>query len=106
MKTTIVGILGIGLLVTPLLSHAQASTRRTHAEVRAELVQLEKAGYNPARRDDATYPANIQAAEARVSARNPAATDTTTAYGGTPAGKSESDRRTSKATSDSLYGHH
>lgn len=40
----------------------------TRAQVRADLVQLERAGYNPAA-DDITYPANIQAAEARVNAQ-------------------------------------
>ncbi|CAN7658875.1 DUF4148 domain-containing protein [Caballeronia sp. LjRoot34] len=42
----------------------------SRAEVRAELGQLEKAGYNPARGRDPDYPADIQAAEARVAAQN------------------------------------
>ncbi|WP_322068824.1 DUF4148 domain-containing protein, partial [Paraburkholderia bannensis] len=39
------------------------------AQVRAELVQLEKAGYNPAA-DYTQYPQNLQAAQARVDAQN------------------------------------
>jgi hypothetical protein len=38
--------------------------------LRAELVQLEKAGYNPARGEDPNYPADLQAAEAKVAAQN------------------------------------
>lgn len=39
---------------------------KTRAEVRAELVRLEQAGYNPAESNADDYPQNIQAAEARV----------------------------------------
>ncbi len=42
----------------------------TRAEVLADLARLEKAGYNPAASSDATYPANIQAAEAKVAAQS------------------------------------
>ena len=45
----------------------------TRAQVRAQLVQIEKAGYNPARSNDPSYPAALQAAEARVAAQNGAA---------------------------------
>ncbi|WP_395069145.1 DUF4148 domain-containing protein [Paraburkholderia silvatlantica] len=132
MKTTIIGIASIAMLVAPLLSLAQTSPHPTRAEVRAELVQLEKAGYNPARRDEATYPSDIQAAEARVAAEKAASGLSTsgmggspgsasqsggssashhssnagTAYGGTSEGTSQAGHRISKATWDSLYGHH
>jgi len=53
----------------PALSFAQSNQPLTRAQVRAELVQLEKAGYNPAG-DETQYPRNIEAAEARVSAQN------------------------------------
>ena len=46
--------------------------------MRAELVQLERAGYNPAS-DQTTYPANIQAAQARVDAQQDKAASS---YGG------------------------
>ncbi|MFB9124396.1 DUF4148 domain-containing protein [Paraburkholderia dipogonis] len=52
------------------IAFAQTNAPKTRAEVRAELVQLEKSGYNPAARDDATYPADLQAAEVRVAAQN------------------------------------
>ncbi|QBR04472.1 DUF4148 domain-containing protein [Paraburkholderia pallida] len=55
-------------------AYAQTTTPLTHAQVRAQLVQLESSGYTPARRNDATYPADIQAAEERVQARESAGT--------------------------------
>jgi hypothetical protein len=50
-------------LSVPALSFAQSSV--TRASVEAQLSQLEKAGYNVGG-DDANYPADIQAAEAKV----------------------------------------
>lgn len=54
--------------------------------MRAELVRLERAGYNPAS-DDITYPANIQSAQARVDARQGVAP---TSFGGASEGASAS----------------
>ncbi|EKS70104.1 MULTISPECIES: DUF4148 domain-containing protein [Caballeronia] len=51
----------------PVLSFAQSNQPITRAEVRAQLVELEKAGYDPAS-DQTQYPQNIQAAQARVDA--------------------------------------
>lgn len=45
----------------------------TRAQVRAELVQLEKAGYVPGRANDPHYPDDLQAALARIDARTAAA---------------------------------
>lgn len=42
----------------------------TRAEVRADLVRVEQAGYNPSIGNDATYPADIQAAEAKIAAQD------------------------------------
>jgi hypothetical protein len=53
----------------------------TRAQVRAELVQLQAAGYNQSRGEDANYPVEIQAAEARVAAQNGGSS----AYGGVAA---------------------
>jgi hypothetical protein len=63
------------LVAAPVLSFAQSTEGVTRAQVRAELVQLEKAGYNPSS-DETQYPTNIQAALARIHAND------TTAYGG------------------------
>jgi hypothetical protein len=65
-RTVVVAV----FIATPLASFAQSSTPKTLAEVRAELVQIEQAGYSPGAADNTTYPADIQAAEARVETQN------------------------------------
>jgi hypothetical protein len=72
------------LVAAPVVSFAQSQQPVTRAEVRAEVVQLQKAGYSPAT-DNAQYPQNIEAAEARISAGNDAS-----AYGGVANGHSAS----------------
>jgi hypothetical protein len=57
------------VVAIPAVSFAQSNASLTRADVRAQLVQLEKAGYNPAS-DQTQYPQNIQAAQARVDAAN------------------------------------
>lgn len=63
------------LIATPFASFAQSSEPVTRAQVREELAQLEKAGYNP--NDWMNYPTNIQHAEAVVAQQN----SNNTAYG-------------------------
>jgi hypothetical protein len=53
----------------------------TRADVVHELEELEAAGYNPSVGDDGTYPADIQAAEAKVAARHRAERDTAMSTG-------------------------
>lgn len=77
-------------MVAPVAAFAQASHANqplTRAQVQAELVQLEKAGYTPAR-NDLHYPDDIQAAQARVDAQN--AQNAGSAYGGVANGSSAS----------------
>jgi hypothetical protein len=64
----------------PVASFAQSQSQHplTRADVRAELVQLEKAGYNPGG-DNTQYPQNIEAAQARLDASGDVAAS---AYGG------------------------
>jgi hypothetical protein len=78
-------------IALPALSFAQSNQPLTRAEVRAELVQLEKAGYNPAG-DETQYPRNIEAAEARVSARHGVVASS---YGPSTGGNSASGSRAS-----------
>jgi|SRR5277367_5468227 hypothetical protein len=85
MKSLIQAIVVAAVLAAPLVSFAQSTQPVTRAQVRAELVQLEKAGYNPGA-DNVYYPANIQAAEARVDAQNGA----TSGFGGVASGSSAS----------------
>ncbi|WP_454725202.1 MULTISPECIES: DUF4148 domain-containing protein [Cupriavidus] len=70
MKTLIQATLLACALAAPALSFAQSVQGPvTRAEVRADLIRLEKAGYDP-HADNATYPADIQAAEAKVAAQD------------------------------------
>ena len=81
MKKALVCLaLAAASLTAPVLSFAQSNAPVTRAEVRADLVRLEQAGYNPAR-NDINYPADIQAAEAKVAAEN-GQQQATQAYGG------------------------
>ena len=74
MKTIATLLVTAAALTAPVLSFAQSTDHGlTRAQVRAELVQLERAGYNPQTAADASYPQEIQLAEAKVAAENGAA---------------------------------
>ncbi|BAN27845.1 DUF4148 domain-containing protein [Caballeronia insecticola] len=75
-------------LAAPAFAFAQSNGPVTRAEVRADLVAVEKAGYNPAIASDAYYPSDIQAAEAKVAAQQGASA--AQAYGGAQTGTSAS----------------
>jgi hypothetical protein len=63
-----VRILAVAVLASiPALSFADTGHALTRADVRADLVRLEKAGYNPAG-SDAHYPDDIAAAQNAVAA--------------------------------------
>jgi membrane protein involved in colicin uptake len=80
MKTIATLLVTAAALTAPVLSFAQSADHGlTRAQVRAELVQLERAGYNPQTAADASYPQEIQLAEAKVAAENNAATTTSAA---------------------------
>lgn len=78
------------LVSVPVVSFAQAQQPVTRAEVRAELAQLQKAGYN-AGGDDAQYPQDLQAALSRIDANQGSAV---AAYGGVAKDSSASGSRT------------
>jgi hypothetical protein len=65
MKSLIQAIAIAVTLAIPAMSYAQSNQPVTRAKARSELVQLEKAGYDPAI-GHKQYPKNIQAAEAKV----------------------------------------
>ena len=67
MKSLIQAVVVAAVLAAPVSSFAQSNQPVTRAQVRAELIQLEKAGYQPGR-SYPYYPADIQAAQARVAA--------------------------------------
>jgi hypothetical protein len=98
MKSLIQAVVVAAVLAVPVASFAQSNQPLTRAQVKAELVQIEAAGYNPATSNDYDYPANIQAAEARVAAQNAA----TTGYGGVSNGTSDSGSAVRTATGANL----
>ena len=78
------------VLFAPVAAFAQQNQPLTRDDVRAQLVQIEKAGYNKSLRGkDPDYPADIQAAESRVATGN----SKTSSIGGTESGLSESGAR-------------
>ncbi|HDR8937894.1 DUF4148 domain-containing protein [Burkholderia vietnamiensis] len=95
MKTLACIALVLGTLAAPASGFAQSNTPLTRAQVRADLVRVERAGYNPATGNDPRYPSDIQAAEATVAAQQQAASG----FGGAPAdGTSASGKRIHAAT--------
>ena len=98
----------VATIAIPVTGHAQESgSTVTRAQVRAELVQLEKAGYRPGPGNDPHYPADIQSAEAVVISQNGAGSNLSSAVGGARSGSSESGSRvTVQMPVDSLFAHH
>ncbi|WP_233870357.1 DUF4148 domain-containing protein [Paraburkholderia adhaesiva] len=84
MKSLINAVIVVAVLAAPAITFAQPNQPLTRAEVREELVQLEKSGYNP--RDDVHYPANLQRAEAILAEQK----NGVTAYGPDEQGGSQS----------------
>ncbi|WP_061123575.1 DUF4148 domain-containing protein [Caballeronia catudaia] len=84
MKAFVPALVIATALAAPTFAFAQSNAPVTRAQVRAELVQLEKAGYNPSQ-DRVNYPEDLQAAQARVNAENGGS-----AYGPSASGTSQS----------------
>lgn len=97
MKSLIEAAVIAALISAPLAAFAQSNQPVTRAQVRAELIQLEKAGYNPGTANDEDYPANIQAAEARVAAQKNAGQ--TSGYGSATNGSSQAGGRSDTTSS-------
>jgi hypothetical protein len=91
------------LASTSVFSNAFAqstTTPVTRAQVYGDLVRLEQAGYRPSASDDANYPADIQAAEAKVAAQDSEPVEQT-GMGAGLSGSSESGTRAPvRGTSD------
>ncbi|MFM0236709.1 DUF4148 domain-containing protein [Paraburkholderia phytofirmans] len=103
-KALVCFALALGTLAAPVVSFAQSNGPVTRAEVRADLVRLEQAGYNPSLGNDADYPAAIQAAEAKVAAQTAPQT-TQPSYGGVgQKGTSSSGMRKDASTDSSCVG--
>ncbi|MEX3957560.1 DUF4148 domain-containing protein [Trinickia sp. EG282A] len=89
-------------IAAPVASFAQSNQPITRAQVRADLVQLEKAGYSPTRGADPYYPSDIQAAEARVAAQNGSAAGAAD-VGGVSTGSAASGHASDTTGTKSIY---
>ncbi|MDB5835240.1 MAG: hypothetical protein JWR14_5070 [Caballeronia sp.] len=86
-KLVLPALLVASALAAPMIASAQDNNAPvTRAEVRAQLTQLEKAGYSPATNDN-YYPQSLQQAQQRVDASNGIAAQ---AYGPSTSGTSAS----------------
>jgi hypothetical protein len=99
MKSLIHAVVIASALAIPVASFAQSAPQKTRAEVRAELAQLANAGYHVGDGDQAHYPEAIQAAEAKIAARNGASGS----YGGASDGASQSGKGVSAADWNAMY---
>ena len=101
-RAAFAGLLATALVV-PVISYAQTDAPKTRAQVQAELLRLENAGYHLDGGDAATYPEKLQAAETKADAQEqPAATS----YGGTLNGASQAGgSRVSPADWNAMYNH-
>ncbi|WNC93311.1 DUF4148 domain-containing protein [Paraburkholderia sp. FT54] len=102
MKSLIQAVVVAAVLAAPVASFAQSNQPVTRAQVRAELVQLEKAGYHPGL-SDPYYPADIQAAQARVARQNGTAQAAESGYGGVVSGASQAGNQVPANGSKSIY---
>ena len=83
MKMLLSLTVALSALASPALTFAQTtSAPLTRAQVRADLIRLEQAGYDPSAGENVHYPDDIQAAEAKA-AGGSAAQDVGGAVGGT-----------------------
>ncbi|WP_322102742.1 DUF4148 domain-containing protein [Paraburkholderia sp. J41] len=101
MKSLIKAVAVAAVFAVPALSFAQAQGSNgpvSRAQVRAELSQLEAAGYHPSA-NNVYYPEDIQKAEARVNAQNGVAAAQTSGYGPSTSGSSQSGFRSDGAVS-------
>ncbi len=74
MKSYVYAAIATLALAAPVASYSQSTNAPvTRAQVKAELAELEQAGYDPLDMND--YPENIQAAEQRVAAKHAAQGD-------------------------------
>jgi hypothetical protein len=90
MNTIARMLVSFAIVAAPAFAFAQSQTAPlTRAQVKAELAELERAGYSPASGDSSDYPSDLQAAQAKVAAQHNA-NQTNEAYGGSHAGGSAS----------------
>ena len=104
MKSLIKAVVIVASLAASATVFAQSNSRITREQVRAELVELAQAGYRVGvgvgvgvgDGDQAHYPETIQAPQARIAAQN----GSTSSYGGSVEGSSQSGGRPAVSAAD------
>ena len=66
MKSQITGVALALILAAPIASFAQSNAPVTRQQVQDEIVQLEKAGFNPANANTVDFPTNVATGQAAV----------------------------------------
>ncbi|AZQ51174.1 DUF4148 domain-containing protein [Burkholderia cenocepacia] len=108
MKTQLIAALLVAVssaVAAPAFANEAAVSR---AQVRAELVQLERAGYRPGRANDPHYPDDLQVALTRIHASDAVAAETSASgYGNDAAAVTQSGSRpaTRIAERSIYFGH-
>jgi hypothetical protein len=69
MKLVLYALATLSVAAVPAVSLAQSGKPLTRAQVIAELIEVEHAGFHPGAVDYVEYPGNLQAAEARIAAK-------------------------------------
>lgn len=103
MKSLTKTIAIVALFAAPIVAFAQTEATVSRAQVRAELVRLENAGFDPAA-NDLDYPTQLQAAEKRVQ-QGASVQDGITSVGGVKSGSVQSGSSVQGAASAALYQH-
>ncbi len=85
MKTRLIAALLVAVSAAVAARAFAHESGVTRAHVRAELVQIEAAGYAPGRASDPYYPNDLQAALSRIHANDTVAADAATSGYGTDA---------------------
>ncbi|WP_116135140.1 DUF4148 domain-containing protein [Trinickia diaoshuihuensis] len=70
MKSLVQSVIIAAAFAAPVAAFAQSNAPLTRAQVKAELIQFEKAGGRVNFSNDPYYPADAQVAQARVNAQN------------------------------------
>ncbi|CAN0625244.1 conserved exported protein of unknown function [Burkholderia multivorans] len=102
-----ISVIAMAAAITPALASAHSQNEGlTRAQVEAQLVQIEEAGYNPAQKDN-HYPQSIQQAEARIHSTESAAQLGGSGYGYAQRTAEEAGHATAgHEFHRSLYAHH
>ncbi|KUY87979.1 hypothetical protein WS50_20605 [Burkholderia territorii] len=94
MKTQLIAVLLAAVSAAVAAPAFASDAVATRAQVRAELVQLQQAGYVPSRANDPHYPDDLQVALTRIHANDTVAADTATSgYGADTAAVTQSGSR-------------